>query len=175
MKRNIYLIAGFALLLFVMSNSAFAADKIGFVNIPEIVKNSNAGQKAGAEFKALAEKKSAPVKSLENELRKMKDDLDKQGSMMADSARRDKEATFQKKTRDYQLMVQDMNDELQKRDKEIFEKIMPEILKAIKNIAEKEKYVAIFFVGSPNTPVAYYSKENDITGKVIDEFNKATK
>ena len=56
MKRNIYLIAGFALLLFVMSNSAFAADKIGFVNIPEIIKNSNAGKKAAAEFKALAEK-----------------------------------------------------------------------------------------------------------------------
>ena len=175
MKRNIYLIAGFALLLFVMSNSAFAADKIGFVNIPEIVKNSNAGQKAATEFKTLAEKKSAPVKSLENELRKMKDALDKQGSMMSDSARRDKEATFQKKTRDYQLMVQDINDELQKRDKEIFEKIMPEILKAIKNIAEKEKCVAIFLVGVPNAPVAYYSKENDITGKVIDEFNKATK
>ena len=175
MKRNIYLIAGFALLLFVMSNNAFAADKIGFVNIPEIIKNSNAGQKAATEFKTLAEKKSAPVKSLENELRKMKDALDKQGSMMSDSARRDKEATFQKKTRDYQLMVQDINDELQKRDKEIFEKIMPGIIKAIHNIAEKEKYVAIFFVGSPNTPVAYYSKENDITGKVIDEFNKATK
>ena len=175
MKRNIYLIAGFTLLLFVMSNSAFAADKIGFVNIPEIIKDSNMGKKAGAEFKAIAEKKSAPVKSLENELRKMKDALDKQGSMMSDSVRRDKEATFQKKTRDYQLMVQDINDELQKRDKEIFEKIMPGIIKAIHNIAEKEKYVAIFFVGSPNTPVAYYSKENDITGKVIDEFNKATK
>jgi len=51
MKRNIYLIAGFALLLFVMSNNAFAADKIGFVNIPEIIKNSNAGQKAATEFK----------------------------------------------------------------------------------------------------------------------------
>jgi len=72
-------------------------------------------------------------------------------------------------------MVQDINDELQKRDKEIFEKIMPEILKAIKNIAEKEKCVAIFLVGVPNAPVAYYSKENDITSKVIDEFNKAKK
>ena len=173
MKRNIYLFAGFTLLLFVMSNSAFAADKIGFVNIPEIIKNSSAGKKAASEFKALAEKKSAPIKSLENELRKMKDELDKQGSMMADSARRDKEAAFQKKTRDYQLMAQDANDELQKRDQEMFQKMMPGILKAVKIIAEKEKYVAIFLVGIPNAPVAYYSKENDITSKVIDEFNKA--
>jgi len=173
MKRNIYLIAGFTLLLFVMSSSAFAADKIGFVNIPEIIKDSNMGKKAGAEFKAIAEKKSAPVKSLENELRKMKDDLDKQGSLMADSARRDKEAAFQKKTRDYQLMVQDLNDELQKRDQEMFQKLMPGISKAIRIIAEKEKCVAIFLIGIPSAPVAYYSKENDITSKVIVEFNKA--
>ena len=173
MKKNIYLIAGFTLLLFVMSSSAFAADKIGFVNIPEIIKDSNAGKKAAAEFKSLAEKKAAPVKSLENELRKMKEDLDKQGSMMADSARRDKEAAFQKKQRDYQLMAQDLNDELQKRDQEIFQKMMPGISKAIRIIAEKEKCVAIFLIGIPAAPVAYYSKENDITSKVIDEFNKS--
>ena len=173
MKKNIYLVAGFTLLLFVMSNIAFAADKIGFVNIPEIIKDSNAGKKAAAEFKSLAEKKAAPVKSLENELRKMKEDLDKQGSMMADSARRDKEAAFQKKQRDYQLMAQDLNDELQKRDQEIFQKMMPGISKAIRIIAEKEKCVAIFLIGIPAAPVAYYSKENDITSKVIDEFNKS--
>jgi outer membrane protein len=93
--------------------------------------------------------------------------------MMSDSARRDKEAAFQKKTRDYQLMAQDANDELQKRDQDMFQKMMPGILKAVKIIAEKEKCVAIFLVGIPNAPVAYYSKENDITSKVIDEFNKA--
>ncbi len=175
MKRNIYLIAGFTLLLFVMGNNAFAADKIGFVNLPEIIKDSNAGKKAASEFKALAEKKAAPVKALENELRKMKDELEKQGPMMSDSARRDKEAALQRKSREYQLMAQDVNDELQKKDQEMFQKLIPEISKDIKNIAEKEKYVAIFLVGIPNTPVAYYSKENDITARVIDEFNKSKK
>ncbi len=172
MKKNIYLIAGFTLLLFLMSNSAFAADKIGFVNIPEVLKNSKAGKKAGAELTALAEKKSAPLKSLENELRKMKEDLEKQGSMMSATSRRDKEAAFQKKSRDYQMMTEDVKEEIQKKDREIFEKMIPGISKAIKNIAEKEKYVAIFLVGIPNAPVAYYSSENDITSKVMDEFNK---
>ena len=50
--------------------------------------------------------------------------------------------------------------------------MMPAMLKAIKNIAEKEKYVAIFPVGIPNAPLAYYSKENDISKKVIEELNK---
>jgi outer membrane protein len=171
MKRNIYMIAGFTLLLFIMSNSAFAAEKIGYVNIPEILKNSNSGKKAAEEFKSLAEKKSAPAKSLENELRKMKDELEKQGSMMSDSARRDKESAFQKKTRDYQLMAQKINEDLQKRDQEIFQKIMPEILKVVRTIAEKEKYTLVIDIGT--MPVPYFTKENDISKKVLEDYNKS--
>ena len=170
MKKNIYLIAVFSLLLFVISNNAFAADKIGFINTREIIKNSNAGKKAAADFKSLAEKRSAPVKSLGNELQKMKDDLDKQGSMMAESARRDKEAAFQKKSRDYQLMVQDINDELQRREQEIFQKLIPEIFKIVRTIAEKEKYALVIDIAT--MPIPYFTKENEFSKKVIEEYNK---
>jgi len=170
MKKNIYLIAVFSLLLFVISNNAFAADKIGFINTREIIQNSNAGKKAAADFKSLAEKRSAPVKSLGNELQKMKDDLDKQGSMMAESARRDKEAAFQKKSRDYQLMVQDINDELQRREQEIFQKLIPEIFKIVRTIAEKEKYALVIDIAT--MPIPYFTKENEFSKKVIEEYNK---
>ena len=170
MKRNIYLIAGFTLLLFVMSNSAFAADKIGFINTREIIQNSNAGKKAATEFKAQAEKKSAPLKALGNELQKMKDDLEKQGSMMSASARRDKEAAFQKKSRDYQLMVQDVNDDLQRREQEIFQKLIPEIFKIVRTIAEKEKYALVIDIAT--MPIPYFNKENEFSKKVIEEYNK---
>jgi len=170
MKRNIYLISGFTLLLFVMSNSVFAADKIGFINTREIIQNSNAGKKAATEFKAQAEKKSAPLKALGNELQKMKDDLEKQGSMMSASARRDKEAAFQKKSRDYQLMVQDVNDDLQRREQEIFQKLIPEIFKIVRTIAEKEKYALVIDIAT--MPIPYFNKENEFSKKVIEEYNK---
>jgi outer membrane protein len=170
MKRNTYLIAGFTLLLFVICNSVFAADKIGFINTREIISNSNAGKKATTEFKALADKKAAPVKSLENEIRKMKDELDKQGSVMSDSVRRDKEAAFQKKMRDHQLMAQDVTDELQRRDQEMAQKMIPEILKVVRAIAEKEKYTLVIDVAT--VPVPYFTKENDFSKRVIEEYNK---
>ena len=175
MKRNVCLIACFTLLLFVFSNSAFAVEKIGFVNIPEVIKTSTDGKKAGEELNRFAEKKTAPLKSMQNELKKMKDDLDKQGSMMADAARRDKEAAYQKKIRDYQVLAQEVNNELQKKEQETFNPLIQDITKAINNIAEKEKFTAIFLVGIPNAPVAYYNKENDITSKVLEAFNKARK
>jgi outer membrane protein len=172
MKKNIYLIAGFTLLLFVMSNNALAADKIGFVNTQEVLAKSNAGKKAVADFKALAEKKSAPVKSLGNELQKMKEDLEKQGSVMSDSARRDKETAFNKKQRDYQVMVQDVNEELKNKQIELFQKLEPDVQKAISKIAKDEKLAAVFVTAPPLT---YYAPENDITSKVIDEFNRIKK
>ncbi len=175
MRNNIYLITGFILISFVLtSTNGYAADgKIGFVNLREIIQNSNAGKKAGEEFKKFYDEKHEGIAAVEDELKKLKDELDKQATIMTETARRELGTTYQKKLRNYQLMVQDINDELKKRDQEMFQKLMPGIMKAIKNIAEKEKRVAIFPVGVPNAPIAYYSKENDITSKVIDEFNKS--
>jgi outer membrane protein len=170
MKKNVYLIAGFTLFLFVLSNSAFAVDKIGFINTREIIQNSNVGKKAASDFKDYAEKKSAPVKALGQELQKMKEELDRQGSVMTDTSRRDKESAFQKKTRDYQLMVQDANDELQRKEQEVFQKLIPEILKIVRNIAEKEKYSLVIDIAT--MPVPYFAKENEFSKKVIEEYNK---
>jgi Outer membrane protein len=172
MKRNIYLMAGIILLVFVWSTSSSAADKIGFINLQEIMQDSNAGKKAAEDFKKFYEKETQEIKSSEKELKKMKDELEKQTSIMTQSARNAKEDAYQKKLRSHQFLVKDTNEELTKRSEEIGQKLMPAIEKAVKNIAEKEKYVAIFYVGVPNAPVAYYSKENDFSKKVIEDFNK---
>jgi hypothetical protein len=46
-------------------------------------------------------------------------------------------------------------------------------LKIINLIGDKEKYTLIIDVGS--IPVAYFAKENSLTPKVIEEFNKTFK
>jgi outer membrane protein len=170
MKKNIYLIAGLVLLLFVWANTSYAVDKIGFISLQEIIQTSNAGKKAAEDFKKLYDKKNESIKALENEVKKLKDELDKQGSLMTPSARGDKEAAYQKKLRDYQLFVKDTNDELQKRDQELSQKLIPEILKVVRAIAEREKYTLI--LDTTSMPVPFHAKESVITKKVIDEFNK---
>ena len=171
MKKNIYLIAGLVLLLMVWANTSVAADRIGFINIQEIIQNSNTGKKAAEEFKKLVEKKQENIKDMENEVKKIKDELDKQGSVMTASARSDKEAAYQRKLRDYQILVDDTNKELQKRDQEYSQKIIPDILKVVRAIAEKEKYTLILDIST--MPMPYHDKANDISKKVIEDFNKA--
>jgi outer membrane protein len=86
---------------------------------------------------------------------------------------KEKELAYQKKFRDYQILVKDSNEELQAKDQELSKKMLPEILKLVQAIGEKEKFSMIIDVGQ--IPVAYYSKENDLTKRVIEEFNKTYK
>ena len=171
MKKNICLMAGIIFVFFVCSASSFAADKIGFISLQEIMQNSNAGKKAADDFKKYYDKETQEIKTAEKDLKKMKDELDKQGSIMTQSSQKEKESAYQKKLRDYQLLANDTNEELKKRDQEMTQKLMPGIMKIVRTIAEKEKYTLVIDVAT--LPIPYYAKENDFSKKVIDEFNKA--
>ncbi len=170
MKRNIYLMTMVILFVCVWSTSSLAVDKIGFINLQEIMQESNAGKKAADDFKKYYEKETQEIKAAEKELKKMKEDLEKQGSIMTQSSRNEKEAAYQKKMRDYQLLVNDTNEELKKRDQDMTQKLMPGIIKIVRSIAEKEKYTLVLDVAT--MPVPYYAKENDFSKRVIEEFNK---
>jgi outer membrane protein len=172
MKKNICLIAGFILMSFVLiSINGYAADsKIGFINLREIMQNADSGKKAGEEFKKLYDKKREGIAAAENDLKKIKNELDKQGPIMTEDARREKGTTYQRKLRDYQLLIEDTNKEMKVRDEEITSKLIPQITKIVRKVAEKEKYTLVIDVAS--MPVPYYAKESDFSNKVIEEVNK---
>jgi len=175
MKKNGLLISMvFVILsLFLCGTCAFAAEKIGVIDMREIMMKSDVGKKAAEDFGKLYEKDKAMIQKREEEMRKLKEDLEKQRSVLKESALKEKEQAYQKKFRDYQLMVKDANEELQSRDQELSKKLLPDILKVINLIGDKEKYTIIIDIAS--MPVAYFAKENNMTQKVIEEFNKSYK
>jgi len=176
MKRKIFLLTGIFFIVSLWSINSFAAektDKIGFINLKEIMQKSNAGKKAAEDFKKIFDKDTRAIKTAEAELKKMKDDLDKQGSTATPGARSEKEKAYKKKLRDFQLKVEDTNQALKKRDQELMQTLVPRIMKVVRSIAEKEKYTLI--LDTATMPVPYYAAQNDISKKVIDEFNRAKK
>jgi outer membrane protein len=173
MKKSFYWITLIGLLILMWSTASLAADKIGFINLQEIIQTSNAGKKAADDFKKYYDKESQKIQDMEKELKKMKEELDKQSSLMTATARSEKETAYQKKLRDYQLLVNDTNEELKKRDQEMTQKLMPEIIKIVRSIAEKEKYTLVIDVAT--MPIPYYDKQCDFSKKVIEEFNKIKK
>jgi outer membrane protein len=172
MKKCSFLIPGLFMILSVLlcSSQATAAEKTGFVDLREIMMKSDAGKKASEDFKKLYEKDRAKIQEKEADLKKLKDDIEKQRTILTENAMKEKEAAYQKKFRDYQLIVKDSNEELQARDQEISKKLIPEILKVVQTIGEREKYTLIIDIST--IPVAYYAKGSDLSGRVTEELNK---
>jgi len=178
MKKCYLSITIFIMILSILLNcpqaiAAEKAEKIGFVDVREIMVKSDAGKKAYDQMKILIEKDRDKLQAKEAELKKLKDEIEKQKTILTEPAMKEKEAIFQKKLRDYQLMVKDSNDEVQAKDQEVSKKLIPEILKVTNAIGEREKYTMIIDVAS--LPIPYYSKEKDLSKKVIEELNKKYK
>ena len=161
------------LTLVLFGSPATAAEKTGFVDIREVMVTSNAGKKAADDFRKTYEREKAAIQEKEAELKKLKDELEKQRPLLKEDVIKEKDTVLQKKYRDYQLLVKDSEEELRAKDQELSKKMLPEILKLVQAIGEREKYTMIIDMGQ--IPLAYYSKENDLTKRVIEEFNKTYK
>jgi len=150
--------------------SSAGAEKIGFVDVRQVLSQSNAGKKAQAEFKKTFEKKKAALQSRENELKKQTEAFQKQRPGMTEIAAKEKELELQKKYREFQRMVSRTEEEMQRKDQELSRRLIPEVYKVIHAISTREGYSLILDVNNP--VVIYYYKGNDITEQVIAEFNK---
>jgi outer membrane protein len=174
MKRYGLIVAGILILTLILTGSwAVAAEKTGFVNVQEVMITSTMGKKEAEDLKKAIEKTKVTIQEKETELKKLKDELEKQRPLLKEDVLKDKDSVFQKKLRDYQLMIKDSNEEIQAKEQDLQKRMIPEILKLVNAIGEKEKYTMIVDISL--VPLVYHSKENDLTKRVVEEFNKTYK
>ncbi|HTZ39950.1 MAG TPA: OmpH family outer membrane protein [Syntrophales bacterium] len=172
MKKTLIITGILAIALIVaMTGTATAAEKIGFVNMRTVIQESVPGQKGFAEIKAMFEKKKAEISKKEDELKKIKDELDKQKSVLTPDAYQEKETNFQVKVRDYQRFAKDAQDELAAKEQNVTAKLIPEILQVVEGVGKKDGYTAIIDLNNP--VIVYHDKQDELTKKIIDEYNKS--
>jgi len=152
---------------------ATSAEKIGFINVEEVLMNSDVGKVTGEDLKKSYEKTRTTIQNKEKELQQLKDELEKQRPVLTEKAMKDKEQAYQKKFRDYQDLVKDANEDIQGRRQEFLAKNVPEIMKIVSSIGEKEGYTLIMDLSNPT--IAYHAKDNNLTQRVTQEFNKLKK
>ena len=178
MKKSGWIIVGILTLALVFAAfPADAAEKIGFFNGQEVLTTSNAGKKELEDIRKAFEKTNAMLKEKETELKKLEEELKKQKPLLKEEVFKEKELEFQKKVRDFQILVKDSREEFNVKEQEFIKKLLPEIQKVVQVIGEKEKYTMIIdsnaFLQIFN--IGYVSKENDLTKRVLEEFNKTYK
>lgn len=149
-------------------------EKLAVYDARQIMLESDLGKMVSAEFKKLFNEHKEKIQNVEKDLRTRKDYLEKNRSLLSDKDLKELENDYQKRFKEYQELVKYANETLKKLDDKLVAELTPHILKVVESIKEKEKYTALLDTRSQVTGINY-SKDQDITKKVMDEFNRYTK
>ena len=88
--KKILLLTLCSVLFYVTPSGAAEALKIGFVDLPRIFAESDAGKKARADIEAIEKSKKSVIEEKVNALKKIEEDVTKQSSVLSAEAKRRK-------------------------------------------------------------------------------------
>jgi len=151
------------------STSVFAADiKLGYIDMQRALNGSEAGKEAKEQLAARVKKYQDEINVKQEDLKKLKDDLEKQGMLLSDSARSAKEKDYQNKLKDFQRFTKDAQDELQGKDEEFTRKILEQMEKIIQEYGRKNGFTFIFV---RNENMLFVDDKVDLTEEILKLFN----
>jgi outer membrane protein len=166
-----------AFFIIVLSLFAFKTEgvdlKIGYVDFNKALNESDNGKKAVKIIENMANIKQEIMLEKEAEINKLKEELEKQASVLTPESRRDKEDHLNKLIRDAQRMVSDFQEEIQKKQAGFIQEMQKDLIEIINKIGEEEGYSVIFERGASG--ILYSQKKFDITDKAIKRYNQFTK
>ena len=144
--------------------------KLGYVDMERAVNESKAGKAARKKFVDYMKKKRAESEKKKKELTSMKQILEKQGALLAEDVRLEKEREYQKKVREYQLYLKNLRDDARTKEMEMSKKIIREIQKVIFTYARKEGYAMIF--EKSRSGLLYAPDSLDLTNTIIKIYDQ---
>jgi outer membrane protein len=147
---------------------AVAAEmKIGYVNTQRIFRDAPAAQKAAKKIESEFSKRDQDLQRMAKQLQGLQEGLEKNGVTMSEGDRRNKERELNDLSRDFQRKQREFREDLNLRQNEENAAIIEKANKAIKQIAEADKYDLIV------QDVVWVSPKLDITDKVIKSLSEA--
>jgi len=152
--------------------SGTAPTRIGVLNIQEAILASEEGKK---EFDALQQKfspKQAELKTENDEVEGLKQQLDTQGAKLNDDERASRTRAIETKQKALQRNFEDAQSEYQQAEQELANRIGTKMLVVLKKYAETHGYAVVLDVSNPQTsPVLWATQTTVITKDLVDAYN----
>ncbi|HSG77853.1 MAG TPA: OmpH family outer membrane protein [Burkholderiales bacterium] len=150
-----------ALALWAPPAAAQSEGRIGFVNTARILRDAAPAVRAQKKIEAEFSKRDQELAKTAEQLKRMQDELERQGVTMSESQRRTKEREFNDLNRDFQRRQREFREDLNQRRNEELAQVVEQANRVIRQIAEQEKYDIIF------QDAVYANPRIDITDRVI--------
>jgi outer membrane protein len=171
MKRAVFIAV---VLLFMFAFGSQAADmKIGYVDLNKALNESDAGKKAVKTLEEIFKAKQAVIDEKQKEIRKLDEELAKQTSILNPDALKGKREDFERLKRDFQRMIKDSEEEVEKKRADFMDRIIKELSETIRKTGEEEGYAVI--LEKNEAGLIYSSEKLDLTDKIVKKFNEASK
>ncbi len=153
----------------IAATSVCAADlKLGYIDMQRALNGSDAGKEAKEQLATKVKKYQDEINVKQEDLKKLKDELEKQGMLLSDSARATKEKDYQNKLKDFQRFTKDAQDELQGKDEEFTRKILEGMEKIIKEYGRKNGYT---FILVKSESMLFADEKVDLTEEILKLLN----
>ncbi|MEE8184929.1 MAG: OmpH family outer membrane protein [Thermodesulfobacteriota bacterium] len=158
------------------SNAIDAAEpdvKMGYVDLQRALNECLAGKQAMMDLKVDAKRQEEELNLKQEELKKLKEEIDKKRSVWNEDVRDKKEREFQAKAEGFQGFFYKSNEELQQRKKEREAEIIQGLMSVMKEIAKEKGYTYVFEMSAGGLLVA--PEEVDFTEEVIETYDNKFK
>jgi len=178
MKKFVFVFALFMVLLLALpvwaAPKAAAAGggsgKIGMVDMQKILRESKNSQKVRAAFMKDVEKKQAAIVAKEGAIRKMEEEF--KGLAPGDmDGRKKKGDQIKHEMRELQYLREDAEGDLKRKEMEITQKVIGEIMQVVRNYARGERFTLIL----DRMAVITAEESIDITDRVMKLYDAQKK
>jgi len=146
---------------------ALAEGKFGFVNTERIMRDSAPAQRAQKKIEGEFTKRDQELSRVAEQLKQLQQELEKNAVTMSDAQRRTKERELGELDRDFQRKRREFQEDLNQRRNEELAQVLEQANRAIRAIAEQEKFDIIF------QDAVYANPRIDITERVIKALDGA--
>ncbi|MBI5971076.1 MAG: OmpH family outer membrane protein [Deltaproteobacteria bacterium] len=162
------------LAVFAAAAGAHAAEiKIAHANLQRALNECEAGKKAKDILAEEAKKYADLLDAKQEDLKKLKEEIDKKSNVWSKEAKEAKETEFMQRSQEFERLYEEYGKQLNDKKLQREDEIINGLRKTVDEIAKKKGYTYVFerSVGG----LLYAPETDDITDEVIKQHNKKFK
>jgi len=141
--------------------------KIGFVNTDRIFREANTAKSAQVKLEQEFSKREKELVDLGNNIKTASDKFEREAPTLSETQRNLRQKQLMDQDRDFQRKRREFQEDLNTRKNEEQQVVIERANRAVKQVAEAEKYDVIF------QEAVYINPKHDITDKVIRALNSS--
>ena len=157
--------------LLMFASLAYGEFNLAYIDVQKALNICDAGKEAAVELNKEMEEAQKKWGKQGEELKREKDTLEKQATLLDEDVLSEKMRDFRAKYRDWERLGKDAQNDIRARHNEMVEKITSELIEIADTIGQEKGYTLIL----ERSLVPYIDPKLDITDQIIKKHNEKHK